>query len=82
MRTPQITLLCSCALAMATTPGIAAAKPLTKAAPTAQLRTVPPPVDTAGPRWFPIVRQDLFDRNNPNNARSDWPAPPAQPGQL
>lgn len=82
MRTPQIALLCSCALAMATTPGIAAAKPLTKAAPTAQLRTVPPPVDTVAPRWFPIVRQDLFDRNNPNNARSDWPAPPAQPGQL
>jgi hypothetical protein len=27
-----------------------------------------------------ILRQDLFDRNNPNNLRSDWPAPPAQPG--
>jgi hypothetical protein len=82
MMIPQITLLCCCALAVVTTPGIATAKPLTKAAPTAQLRTVPPPVDTVGFRWFPIVRQDLFDRNNPNNARSDWPAPPAQPGQL
>lgn len=82
MMIPQITLLCCCALAVVTTPGIAPAKPLTKAAPTAQLRTVPPPVDTVGSRWFPIVRQDLFDRNNPNNVRSDWPAPPAQPGQL
>ena len=27
-----------------------------------------------------LVRQDLFDRNNPNNLRSDWPSPPAQPG--
>jgi hypothetical protein len=29
-----------------------------------------------------ILRQDLFDRQNPNNIRSDWPAPPAQPGQF
>jgi hypothetical protein len=28
-----------------------------------------------------IVRQDLFDRRNPNNLRSDWPAPPSQPNQ-
>ena len=27
-----------------------------------------------------VLRQDLFDRNNPNNLRSDWPGPPAQPG--
>jgi hypothetical protein len=27
-----------------------------------------------------IVRQDLFDRGNPINLRSDWPSPPAQPG--
>ena len=32
---------------------------------------------TAGP-----LRQDLFDRLNPGNLRSDWPAPPAQPGQF
>jgi len=31
---------------------------------------------------FIILRQDLFDRNNPNNLRSDWPGPPAQPGQF
>lgn len=29
-----------------------------------------------------IVRQDLFDRNNPNNIRPDFPSPPAQPGQF
>jgi hypothetical protein len=29
-----------------------------------------------------IVRQDLFDRNDPNNLRSDYPAPSAQPGQF
>jgi hypothetical protein len=28
-----------------------------------------------------IVRQDLFDRRNPNNLRTDWPAPPSQPNQ-
>ncbi|MGY4626594.1 hypothetical protein ACVWY3_004350 [Bradyrhizobium sp. USDA 4486] len=28
------------------------------------------------------LRQDLFDRASPNNFRSDWPAPPAQPGQF
>jgi hypothetical protein len=27
-----------------------------------------------------ILRQDLFDRNDPNNLRSDWPSPPGQPG--
>jgi hypothetical protein len=29
-----------------------------------------------------VCRQDLFDRNNPNNLRSDWPGPPAQPAQF
>jgi hypothetical protein len=28
-----------------------------------------------------IVRQDLFDRRNPNNLCTDWPAPPSQPNQ-
>jgi hypothetical protein len=36
---------------------------------------------TATQRSGVVLRQDLFDRNNPNNLRSDWPAPPAQPGQ-
>jgi hypothetical protein len=29
-----------------------------------------------------VCRQDLFDRNNMNNLRSDWPGPPAQPAQF
>jgi hypothetical protein len=29
-----------------------------------------------------VCRQDLFDRNNPNNLKSDWPGPPAQPAQF
>jgi hypothetical protein len=28
-----------------------------------------------------IVRQDLWDRRNPSNLRTDWPAPPSQPNQ-
>src|SRR3954449_12127628 len=27
-------------------------------------------------------RQDLFDRDNRNNLRFDWPSPPAQAGQF
>jgi hypothetical protein len=29
-----------------------------------------------------VCKQDLFDRLDKNNIRSDWPAPPAQPGQF
>lgn len=29
-----------------------------------------------------VLRQDLFDRMNRNSIRTDWPAPPAQPGQF
>jgi hypothetical protein len=29
-----------------------------------------------------VLRQDLFDRNDPNNLRSDYPGPPAQPGAV
>ena len=48
-------------------------------APTLDARRIPPSIDA---RPNGLVRQDLFDRNNPNNLRSDWPSPPAQPGQL
>jgi hypothetical protein len=44
------------------------------------LRKIPPSVDGGRIGWF--LPQDLFDRNNPNNLRSDYPAPPAQPGQF
>ena len=52
----------------------------TKTLPTYGARKIPPPIDT--PKGGFILRQDLFDRNNPNNLRSDWPSPPAQPGQF
>ena len=41
--------------------------------------TPPPPAD-----FHPIgvLRQDLFDRRNPNNLRSNYAPPPAQPGQF
>lgn len=48
-------------------------------APTRDARGLPPSTDlpVSG-----VIRQDLFERNNPNNLRSDWPSPPAQPGQF
>jgi hypothetical protein len=48
-------------------------------APVPNMRKIPPPVDRGG-TGFVVLRQDLFDRNNPNNLWSDYPAPPAQPG--
>ena len=45
------------------------------AAPAARKR--PAPGDIVAPG---ILRQDLFDRRNPNNLRHDYPAPPGQPG--
>jgi hypothetical protein len=48
----------------------------TKAAPSHDIRRPAPTMDA----WGGILRQDLFDRNNPNNLRSDWPSPPRQPG--
>jgi hypothetical protein len=71
-------LVIYCVLAF---PTIAFAKTApTKAAPTHDVRKIPPTID-APKRGF-ILRQDLFDRNNSNNLRSDWHAPPAQPGQF
>lgn len=71
-------LVVFCALAF---PTIAFAKTAhTKIAPTYNIRKIPPTTDT--PKGGLILRQDLFDRNDPNNLRSNWPGPPAQPGQL
>jgi len=73
-------LAVSCALAF---PTVGFAKTAhTKIVPT-HVRKIPPSIDD--PFIFRsafILRQDLFDRNNPNNQRSNWPAPPAQPGQF
>jgi len=71
-------LAVSCSLAF---PTIAFAKTAhTKVTPTDDVRKIPPSIDARMGGF--ILRQDLFDRNNPNNLRSDWPAPPAQPGQF
>ncbi|MET3907812.1 hypothetical protein ABID59_002153 [Bradyrhizobium sp. S3.3.6] len=40
------------------------------------------PLPDVGRKGQLILRQDLFDRQNPTNLRSDWPSPPAQPGQI
>jgi hypothetical protein len=52
----------------------------TKIVPGQDICRAPSPVISSKSHF--IVRQDLFDRMNPNNLRSNWPAPPAQPGQL
>jgi hypothetical protein len=49
----------------------------TKAEPVQTARKVPPPVVAVRP--VGILRQDLFDRNNPNNLRSDYHGPPLSP---
>ena len=71
-------LAVSCSLAF---PTIAFAKTAhTKVTQNDDVRKIPPSIDARTGGF--ILRQDLFDRNNPNNLRSDWPAPPAQPGQF
>jgi hypothetical protein len=54
--------------------------PHTNVAPIRNAGSPPLLVDTG--RRVIILRQDLFDRNNPNNLRSDYPGPSAQPGQF
>jgi hypothetical protein len=56
-------------------------RPGVAVAPTHDVRKIPPSIDgrTSGSI---ILRQDLFDRNNPNNLRSDYHGPTAQPGQF
>jgi hypothetical protein len=54
--------------------------PRTKVVTAADVRQAASPVDSCKGAF--VCRQDLFDRNNRNNLRSNWPSPPAQPGQL
>jgi hypothetical protein len=54
-------------------------RPDVAVAPTQDARRIPSSIDVR-PSGF--IRQDLFDRNNPNNLRSNWPSPTAQPGQF
>jgi len=49
----------------------------TRTEPPLAARRAPAPGDIVAPG---ILRQDLFDRRNPNNLRDDYPAPPRQPG--
>ena len=59
-----------------------AGTPKAKIAGAADARKAVQPTDAGKPGTIRILRQDLFDRNNPNNLRSDWHGPPAQPGQF
>jgi hypothetical protein len=71
-------LAVSCCLAF---PTIALAKTAhTKVAPTHDVPKIPSSIVI--PKNGFVLKQDLFDRNNPNNLRSDWPGPSAQPGQF
>jgi hypothetical protein len=47
--------------------------------PVVTARKMPAPGDIVAPG---VLRQDLFDRRNPNNLRHDYPTAPAQPGQF
>jgi len=69
-----------CALEALLTTVASAQDPHAKTVPAKDARLTPSPVISSKGHF--IVRQDLFDRLNPNNLRSDWPTPPAQPGQL
>jgi hypothetical protein len=68
-----------CAFA-AMLPTVAAAKDLHGQVGAHDARRAPLPVVSRKSHF--ILRQDLFDRQNPTNLRSDWPGPPAQPGQF
>ena len=59
-------------------PANCAVRPAVVVAPSHEPGRIPSSIDF---RPSGIIRQDLFDRNNPNNLRSDWHSPPAQPGQ-
>jgi hypothetical protein len=73
---PIYALAILCALA----PSVAAAQDgRGKTEPAPRARRSPASGDIVAPG---VLRQDLFDRNNPNNVRHDYPAPPAQGGQF
>jgi hypothetical protein len=73
-----LTILCGLEVVFAT--AALARTPLTKAAMAADNRRATPLVDSCRSTF--VCRQDLFDRNNRNNLRFDWPSPPAQAGQF
>ena len=75
----EVTLAISFAVAFATI-AFADSRPV-RPAPVPDRQKISPPVDR-GRTGFVVLRQDLFDRNNPNNLRSDYPGPPAQPSSY
>ena len=77
-KTGLLTVLCTLEVAFATTAFAETARSKAVAAPDA--RPIAPVVNRCRSGF--VCRQDLFDRNNPNNIRSDWHGPPAQPGQF
>jgi hypothetical protein len=60
--------------------GVAKAETVSSCFVVREVLKIPPSVHGCKAGFVPP--QDLFDRNNPNNLRSDYPAPPAQPGQF
>jgi hypothetical protein len=76
-----ISVLCALELAFATSAFADAARKKVAAPPDVRQAAPLPPVGDSCRSGF-VCRQDLFDRNNPNNIRSDYRAPPAQPGQY
>jgi hypothetical protein len=75
-KTCLLAVLCALAVAVAT-PAVAKTS-RTRVAMPADLRS---PLRDRCASTF-VCSQDLFDRNNRNNLRSDWPGPPAQPAQF
>jgi uncharacterized membrane protein len=71
-------LVLTCVLNVAAVTAVAAAS--------RHVNTKPAQAMTPGSDLLPaksrVLRQDLFDRKNPNNIRTDWPAPPFQPAQF
>jgi hypothetical protein len=78
MKGTILTVLGALTCALAFSASAFAQSASTKAAPSREIRR-PAPVWDA---WGGVLRQDLYDRNNPNNLRSDWPSPPRQAGSL
>lgn len=77
-KTCLLAVLCGLEVVLVT--AALAKAPHAKIATAADVRRPAPPAVSCGNGF--ICRQDLFDRNNRSNLRSDWPGPPAQPGQF
>ena len=80
----NIMLAAFCVVFMPTFGFAQSAQPKAEPAQQAPRRIAPPPPLLPAPTLVPfgVVRQDLFDRNDPNNLRSDYHGPPAQHGQF